>query len=123
MKRKCDIFVNDAMIITKCDRSSVDPVDQYYLNVWPLLTILINIQDLNALDFFQRWEVLKARRMALKGLLFRKLATFVIVFNILTSERNVQSCEVQYSLKAVACPWISAASMHKYNKIDPRIKI
>ena len=24
---KCDIFVNDAMIITKCDRSSVDPVD------------------------------------------------------------------------------------------------
>ena len=40
------------MIITKRDRSSVDPVDQYYLNVWPILTISINIQDLNAQDFF-----------------------------------------------------------------------
>ena len=47
-----DIFINDAMIITKCVRSSVDPVDQYYLNVWPILTILINIQALNAQDFF-----------------------------------------------------------------------
>ena len=47
-----DIFINDAMIITKCVRSSVDPVDQYYLNVWPILTILINIQALDAQDFF-----------------------------------------------------------------------
>ena len=45
-----------------------------------LLYILINIQDLNALDFFSAEKVLKALRMLSKGLLFREPPAFVIFF-------------------------------------------
>ena len=66
---------------------------------------------LNALDFFQCRKVLKALRIALKGLLFREPPAFVIVFKYFDLE-----CNIRLTLSSVRKFQLPART--KYNKID-----